>query len=81
MIERVARASFACWRKRMDDLGMHQDKGREFEDMNESEHEFALMNACAMIEAMREPTAEMTYDRRLLDVAIYIDMIDAALKE
>ncbi len=54
MVEKVARASFACWRKRMDELGHHLDKGQAFEDMSESEMEFALLNARAMIETMRE---------------------------
>lgn len=51
IVDRVARASFACWRKRMDELGHHLDKGRRFEDMGDSELEFAHMNARAMIEA------------------------------
>lgn len=59
MVERVARASFACWRKRMDEKGLLLDRGRNFEDMDESEREFAPIHARAVIEAMREPTAAM----------------------
>ena len=58
-IEKVARASFACWRKRMDELGHHLDMGHAFEDMTASEREFAFLNARAMIEAMRDPSDGM----------------------
>ncbi len=86
MIERVARASFACWRTRMDELGHHLDKGRNFEDMSESESEFAIMNARAVIEAMREPSKAMMDAGRpwaysdKLPPNCWIKMIDAALK-
>lgn len=87
MIEKVARASFNCWRKRMTELGHHMDKGQTFEDMSDSERDFAFMNARAMIEAMREPTEgmlsvdypDMPAGGSILE--IYQDMIDAALKE
>lgn len=59
MIERVARASFNCWRKRMTELGHHLDKSQTFEEMKSSEAEFALIHAKAIIEAMREPTDDM----------------------
>lgn len=59
MVERVKLASFQCWRKRMDELGHHMDRGRTLEDMNASEREFAEMLARAAIEAMREPTEAM----------------------
>lgn len=91
MIERVARASFKCWRDRMDELNLHMDKGRRFEDMNENELEFAYMNARAMIEAMREPTDEMIQAGYINEGSSGVDkdyikevyelMIDAALKE
>lgn len=92
-IEEVARASFACWRKRMNDLGYHLDKGQTFEDMSGSEREFALMNARAMIAAMREPTKKMLkaaeneqspsyeYNENGMTIDIWRAMIDAALKE
>lgn len=53
MVERVERASFACWRKRMTKLGLHMDKGQTFEDMSESEREFARIHARAVIAAMQ----------------------------
>jgi hypothetical protein len=43
----------------MDELGWHLDKKRTFDDMDESEREFAFLHARAAIEAMREPTHEM----------------------
>jgi len=49
MVERVARASFKCWRDRMDEKGLHLDRGRAFEDMSESEREFAALHARAII--------------------------------
>lgn len=67
MIERVAKASFECWRKRMDKLGLHLDKGQEFEDMTERELAFAYENARAMIAAMREPTKEMLQNCAAID--------------
>jgi hypothetical protein len=89
MIEKVARASFACWRKRMDELGHHLDRGQTFEDMGESEKEFALLNARAMIEAMREPSEGMEIaagrdhcgDDHYGPHETWRRMIDAALNE
>ena len=94
-IEKVARASFACWRKRMDELGHHLDMGHAFEDMTESEMEFAFLKARAMIEAMRDPSPGMIKEaeecffewlpstRWTITMAkeAYIAAIDAALKE
>jgi len=62
LVEQIARASFTCWRKRMDELGHHLDKGKNFEDMNESEMEFAFMNARAILEAMRNPPDAVMVD-------------------
>ena len=90
MIEKVARASFACWRKSMDELGEHLDKGHEFEDMTEQEMKFAFAHARAAIEAMREPTEAMLEAVSSFNDIKHIDqdpsyywplMIDAALKE
>lgn len=88
MIERVARASFSCWRKRMDDLGYHDVINRSFEDMSEQEHEFLFIHARAAIEAMREPTEEMANNYYVLShkteifyVSVWQRSIDAALKD
>lgn len=86
MIEKIARASFTCWRKRMDELGYHLDKGKTFEDMSDSEREFAFMNAKAVIEAIREFTDEMfdASDSQLVRGELeqnWQNVIDAALKE
>jgi len=59
MVERLARASFACWRDRMDELGEHLDRGRTFEDMSDQEREFAYLHAKAVLQALREPTPGM----------------------
>lgn len=59
MSDRVARASFECWRKRMTEKGRFIEKGQAFEDMCESEQEFAHIHALAVIAAMREPTKAM----------------------
>lgn len=85
MVEKVARASFACWRKRMDELGLHLDKGRTFENMSKSELEFALDNSRAVIAAIREPSEEMLdlhppFVSKQEFLASYKAMIDAALK-
>ena len=80
LLEKVARASFACWRKRMDELGHHLDMGHEFEDMTEQETEFALLNA------MREPTETMDnageqWCDQTSAMVVWQAMIDAALNE
>lgn len=85
MVEKVARASFKCWRDRMTELGHHLDKGQTFEDMDDSEKEFAFIHARAVIEAMREPTEEMIEPFRYTASDEYIlrcwsSSIDAALK-
>lgn len=91
MIEQIARASFACWRKRMDELGHHLTRNRKFEDMTEDEHEFAFMNASAMLEAIRELTpamlvacdeAKVSASGDALGIRVYWPIaIDAALAE
>ena len=88
MVTRVALASFECWRKRMTEKGRLLDVGQTFEDMSESEREFSLLHARAMIEAMREPTLEMKLKGVQLGLnvgpdeaaEVWQDMIDAALK-
>lgn len=86
MVERVARASFKCWRGHMTKLGHHMDRGMTFEDMTDDEREFEMMNAKAMIAAMRDPTEEMSTTAIMLSSdstydEIYKAYIDAALKE
>jgi hypothetical protein len=61
MIERIMRASFECWRKRMTKKGVLLDMGQTFEDMSDSEQEFARLHAIAVLEAMREPTDAMLH--------------------
>lgn len=97
MIERVARASFKCWRERMTKQGRHLDKGQTFEDMSESELEFALLHARAAIEAAGVPDliGALRVAREKLQIEcggateykggmptqILLPMIDAILKE
>lgn len=59
MVERVARASFACWRENATRSGVHLDQGRTFEDLLEGGRSFAIHHARAVIAAMREPDDEM----------------------
>lgn len=65
MLEKIARASFAHWRKQMDELGKHMNSPREFENMPKREYDFAIANARAMLEAIEEPTQAM------LDAALH----------
>src|SRR5260221_14106008 len=97
MIERVARASFAAWRQRMIETGQCPEAiASTFEDLNESEREFAFIHARAAIAAMREPNGIMATaggdtafrERRMIygipsidTCAVYRAMIDAALAE
>ena len=94
-LEQVARAVFAAWRKHMDTTGKDITGPRLWEELDDDEKSFALINAKAAIEAMRLPTVEMLdgardwsvkkYDGRGIgnDAATgcYQSMIDAALKE
>ena len=93
MIERVARASFAHWRDNANHLGVHMDKGQNFEDMTEGEMRFALAHARTILAAMREPTeamvaaaddyvADAVRDKRPCGYRLVFEaMIDAALGE
>ena len=68
-------------------LGLAQTRAEgqstAFEDMGEREMEFALLNARAMIEAMRVPTEEMlaAMDDSQSDRGKWHEAIDAALNE
>lgn len=94
MVERVARASFNCWRDNGSRAGSWAARTPEFEDMSDDERVFAIDHARAVIAAMREPTAAMmtaagwgdgeqecpsTLGQALLRV--WHAMIDEALKE
>lgn len=79
MEERVARASFACWK-------MENSRVANFEDINPDELAFAERHARAIIRAMREPT-EAQYDalcatnkvwRELNSYIVWQTYIDAA---
>jgi hypothetical protein len=78
MIERVARASFTCWRNRMTEKGQLLDKGQTFEDMSSSEQEFAYIHARAIISAMLEPTDEMI-ESGLISTVMWQDIKGSAL--
>ena len=81
LVEHVARASFACWNER-------RGLSYTFEDLAPGEHEFALLHARTMIEAMRV-TPELCYDdyrcekrwRALNSTEVFNLWIDAALRE
>lgn len=89
MIEKVARASFACWRQRMIDTGQKPEMEHlDWDDMSDSEQEFAFLHARAAIQAMRAPTTGMRDAYRcdelwrdLNSVQVWHLWIDAALKE
>ena len=51
--EIVARASFKHWRDNATAKGFHMDRGMTFEDMSDSEREFALSHARAVLAASR----------------------------
>lgn len=81
MIEKVARASFACW-------ASEENNGFKFEDMPSDELEFAMKHAKACIEAMRSvpddcydkfDCSKMWKDANSKEV--WNNWIDAALKE
>jgi hypothetical protein len=57
MIERVARASFECWRKRRVESGERPDLANAtFDDVKGDEREFALLHAREVIAAMESLT-------------------------
>lgn len=72
MLEKIARASFVAWRRRMTEQGRLMDLAHAtFDDMSESEQEFAVLHARAVVEAMREPNEVM-----VAAVAVYWDAHD-----
>ncbi len=91
MVERVARASFAAWCKRMADTGQRAPDiaNAKFEELSEREREFAFLHARAAILAMREPTEAMIegassyddYGHPAICKAHWQAMIDRALSD
>ena len=59
MIERVARAIFASWRKQMDEDGQTGKGPLSFDDLDGDERGFGIDAARAAISAMQEPTDAM----------------------
>jgi|HubBroStandDraft_6_1064221.scaffolds.fasta_scaffold00050_22 hypothetical protein len=59
MIDRVARAIFASWRKQMDEDGQTGKGPLSFDDLDGDERGFGIDAARAAISAMREPTDAM----------------------
>ena len=77
LVEMVARASFKNWRDNATAKGLHMDLGMTFEDMSESEREFADRHAAAIL------TAIEASGRRIVPVAYTVEMFqagDAAFK-
>lgn len=81
MIEKVARALHASWIKDWGHLG--EADATPFNELHPLHREYGMKQARAAIEAMREPTKEMTdaagYEPEIAQVT-YPAMIDAALK-
>lgn len=88
MVEKVARASFKCWRDRMTEQGKYKPEDgydQAFEDMSESERELSYIHARAVIEAMRVPVGAMIDAGKPWAVGnappnCWLRMIDAALR-
>ena len=76
MLERIARASFACWCKRRGKT----DLVLEDLDNGEDEMEFAYIHARAILEAMRNPTKQMVEAGQDAVVCIF-DQMQAAPPE